>query len=65
MSQSTCNQLRAARESDLQHIRRLEETCEGLRADLEARAQEVEQLTTLSLRGDATVQEYMTNLKVS
>lgn len=26
--------------------------------------QEVEQLTTLSLRGDATVQEYMANIKV-
>lgn len=34
------------------------------RRDLDARRSEVEQLTTLSLRGDATVQEYMANLKV-
>ena len=31
---------------------------------MEARRHEVEQLSTLSLRGDATVQEYMANLKV-
>ena len=48
----------------LTDIIRLEETCGGLRQDLEARSREVEQLTTLSLRGDATVQEYMANLKV-
>ena len=57
-------QLRTAREADLQAIRQLEATCEELRQELEARNHEVDQLTTLSLRGDATVQEYMANLKV-
>ena len=32
--------------------------------ELEDRAREVDQLTTLSLRGDATVQEYMARLRV-
>ena len=57
-------QLRSARESDLLHIRRFEEACGELRGEVEARRHEVEQLSTLSLRGDATVQEYMANLKV-
>lgn len=33
-------------------------------SELEARRVEVDQLTSLSLRGDATVQEYMANCKV-
>ncbi len=32
--------------------------------ELDLRQREVDQLTTLSLRGDATVQEYMAGLKV-
>ncbi|KAJ9515516.1 hypothetical protein QJQ45_021666, partial [Haematococcus lacustris] len=56
-------QLRAAREGATSHIRQLEGSLTSLRGELEARRQEVEQLTTLSLRGDATVQEYMSNLK--
>ncbi|GFH12871.1 uncharacterized protein HaLaN_08640, partial [Haematococcus lacustris] len=55
--------LRAAREGATSHIRQLEGSLTSLRGELEARRQEVEQLTTLSLRGDATVQEYMSNLK--
>ena len=42
----------------------MEEACGELRGEVEARRHEVEQLSTLSLRGDATVQEYMANLKV-
>ena len=34
------------------------------REEAEARRQEVEQLATLSLRGDATVQECMAHIKV-
>eukprot|EP00955_Chlamydomonas_euryale_P028908 304881-Chlamydomonas_euryale.AAC.1 len=49
-------QLRGAREAD--HVARgtLEEGLASMSAQLEARRSEVEQLTTLSLRGDATVQ---------
>ncbi len=57
-------QLRAARDSDATALRSLEEALAAARRDCEARRTEVEQLTTLSLRGDATVQEYMANLKV-
>ena len=37
----------------------------GLRRQLDDRSREVEQLTTLSLKGDATLQEYMAQLTVS
>ena len=37
----------------------------GLRRQLDDRSREVEQLTTLSLKGDATLQEYMSQLTVS
>jgi hypothetical protein len=37
----------------------------SLQRQLRQRVQEVEQLTTLSIRGDSTVQEYMANLRVS
>lgn len=57
-------QLRATREGAAAHVGQLEDVVSQLRTELEARRQEVEQLTTLSLRGDATVQEYMSNLKV-
>lgn len=36
-----------------------------LAGELAARSAEVEQLTSLSLRGDATLQDYMASLKVS
>jgi hypothetical protein len=36
-----------------------------LAGELAARGAEVEQLTSLSLRGDATLQDYMASLKVS
>lgn len=58
------SQLRAAREGGSAQLVQLEDVIGQLRAELEVRHQEVEQLTTLSLRGDATVQEYMSNLKV-
>lgn len=57
-------QLRAARGADASSLRGLEEALAAVRAELEARRAEVEQLTTLGLRGDATVQEYMAGLKV-
>ncbi|GAX72996.1 hypothetical protein CEUSTIGMA_g448.t1 [Chlamydomonas eustigma] len=63
-SEVELKQLRAARESDAINILRLEDSCSQLRRELDTRRHEVEQLTTLSLRGDATVQEYMANLKV-
>ncbi|GFR41794.1 hypothetical protein Agub_g2559, partial [Astrephomene gubernaculifera] len=56
-------QLRSARESDSAALRSLEEALAAARRDCDARRAEVEQLTTLSLRGDATVQEYMAALK--
>lgn len=34
-----------------------------LRAENEAKRKEIDQLTTLTLKGDATVQEYMKNMK--
>ncbi len=57
-------QLAAAREGMAAHIKELEAGLSGVRAELEARRVEVEQLTLLGLRGDATVQEYMSNIKV-
>ncbi|KAG1668637.1 hypothetical protein FOA52_002490 [Chlamydomonas sp. UWO 241] len=55
--------LRGAREADHVSLRRLEEEAADLRAHVDARRSEVEQLTTLSLRGDATVQECMASVK--
>jgi hypothetical protein len=45
-------------------VKQLEAAVARHKLELGARQQEVDQLTTLSLRGDATVQEYMTGLKV-
>ncbi len=45
--------------------RQAEDHVTGLRRQLDDRSREVEQLTTLSLKGDATLQEYMAQLTVS
>lgn len=45
--------------------RQAEDQVTGLRRQLDDRSREVEQLTTLSLKGDATIQEYMAQLTVS
>ena len=45
--------------------RQAEDYVTGLRRQLDDRSREVEQLTTLSLKGDATLQEYMAQLTVS
>lgn len=45
--------------------RQAEDHVIGLRRQLDDRSREVEQLTTLSLKGDATLQEYMAQLTVS
>ena len=55
---------RSSKGSLNESLRRLESECQGLRSELEVKRQEVDQLTSLSLRGDATVQEYMSSLKV-
>ena len=44
--------------------RQAEDYVTGLRRQLDDRSREVEQLTTLSLKGDATLQEYMAQLTV-
>lgn len=44
--------------------RQAEDHVTGLRRQLDDRSREVEQLTTLSLKGDATLQEYMAQLTV-
>lgn len=45
--------------------RQAEDHVTGLRRQLDDRSREVEQLTTLSLKGDSTLQEYMAQLTVS
>lgn len=59
-----CLQVRTQLESSQQQLREVKEANSRLTTELNARVTEVEQLTTLSLRGDATVQEYMANLKL-
>ena len=45
--------------------RQAEDQVTSLRRQLDDRSREVEQLTTLSLKGDATLQEYMAHMTVS
>ncbi|EFJ50664.1 basal body protein [Volvox carteri f. nagariensis] len=56
-------QLRSGRQTDSAALRSLEEALAASRRDNDSLRSQVDQLTTLGLRGDATVQEFMANLK--
>ncbi|GIL57051.1 hypothetical protein Vafri_12185 [Volvox africanus] len=56
-------QLRSGRQTDSSALRSLEEALAASRRDNDSLRAQVDQLTTLGLRGDATVQEFMANLK--
>lgn len=60
-----CSLDRAEQERLKHKARQAEDLVTGLRRQLDDRSREVEQLTTLSLKGDATLQEYMAQLTVS
>ncbi len=61
MDAITC---RSEQERLKHRARQAEDHVTGLRRQLDDRSREVEQLTTLSLKGDATLQEYMAQLTV-
>ena len=58
------DQCRSEHERLKHRARQAEDHVTGLRRQLDDRSREVEQLTTLSLKGDATLQEYMAQLTV-
>ncbi|GMH37469.1 hypothetical protein BSKO_05342 [Bryopsis sp. KO-2023] len=57
------SQLRAHQDMERARLQNLDETTSRLRSENDAKRKEVDQLTTLTLKGDATVQEYMKNMK--
>eukprot|EP00803_Ostreobium_quekettii_P006651 evm.model.scf_534.11 EVM.evm.TU.scf_534.11 scf_534:64730-78765(+) len=58
-------QVRSQNEANKARAQHLDELNTKIRTELDNRRKEVEQLTTLSLKTDATVQEYMKNLKTT
>ena len=65
MAQNFCDLLSRSEQERLKHrARQAEDQVTSLRRQLDDRSREVEQLTTLSLKGDATLTEYMAQLTV-
>lgn len=62
---SSVVQCRSEHERLKHRAHQAEDQVTGLRRQLDDRSREVEQLTTLSLKGDATLQEYMAQLAVN